>query len=108
VQRLLFARLIVQDAPVILLDEPFNAVDPATAADLLAIVRRWHAEGRTVVAVLHDLALAEAVFPLALVLDGGVIAWGPASEALAPENRRRARLEREAWWRGPVSAARAA
>ena len=53
-QRALFARLLVQDAGVILLDEPFTAIDSGTTADLLDIVTHWHAEKRTVVAVLHD------------------------------------------------------
>jgi zinc/manganese transport system ATP-binding protein len=44
-QRVLFARLMVQEAPVILLDEPFTAVDDKTRADLLAIVHRWHDDG---------------------------------------------------------------
>src|SRR4051812_10296227 len=43
-QRALFARLLLQDARVILLDEPFNAIDAKAAADLFAIVQRWHSE----------------------------------------------------------------
>src|SRR5918993_2607566 len=43
-QRMLFARLLLQDARVIVLDEPFNAIDAKTSADLIALVRRWHAE----------------------------------------------------------------
>ena len=62
-QRVLFARLMVQDAPVLLLDEPFNAVDARTEADLLALVQAWHRAGRTVIAVLHDLELVRALSP---------------------------------------------
>ena len=54
-QRMLFARLLLQDARVIVLDEPFNAIDAKTSADLLALVHRWHGEKRTVLAALHDL-----------------------------------------------------
>ena len=50
-QRALFARLLCQDAKLVLLDEPFTAIDARTMADLLQVVRRWHEEGRTVVAV---------------------------------------------------------
>ena len=96
-QRVLFARLLVQDAPVILLDEPFNALDARTIADLLALVRRWHGEGRTVVAVLHDIALVEREFPETLLLAREAIAWGPTAEALSPANRMRARMMAEAW-----------
>jgi len=86
VQRVLFARLLVQDAPVVLLDEPFNAIDARTTADLLALVRRWHVEGRTVVAVLHDLDQVRAVFPDTLLLARGVVAWGPTADVLTPAN----------------------
>jgi len=96
-QRVLFARLLVQDAPVILLDEPFNAVDSRTAADLLALVRRWHGEGRTVLAVLHDLELVRAQFPETLLLAREPVAWGPTAEALSAQNRLRARMMAEAW-----------
>ena len=76
-QRVLFARLILQDAPVLLLDEPFSAVDTATAADLLGILHEWHREGRTIVTVLHDHALARTHFPETLRLDGAKTSWGP-------------------------------
>jgi len=56
-QRALFARLILQDAAVILLDEPFAAVDAQTMSVLLDQVVQWHQEGRTVIAVLHDMDL---------------------------------------------------
>src|SRR4029453_12672308 len=62
-QRALFARLLLQDAAVILLDEPFTAIDAKTTADLLDLVRRWRDEARTVVAVLHDLDVVKRVFP---------------------------------------------
>jgi zinc/manganese transport system ATP-binding protein len=81
-QRALFARLMVQDATVILLDEPFAPVDAATTETLLDSVTRWHAEGRTIVAVLHDLALVRARFPATLVLARRCLAWGPTEAAL--------------------------
>ncbi|MCS6933228.1 MAG: ABC transporter ATP-binding protein [Acetobacteraceae bacterium] len=96
-QRLLFARLLLQDAPILLLDEPFTAVDARTAADLLAIIRRWHGEGRTILAVLHDLDLVRAEFPEALLLAREAIAWGPTEQALSAGNRLRARMMAEAW-----------
>ena len=63
IQRMLFARLLLQDARVIVLDEPFNAIDAKTMADLLDVVRRWHQEKRTVLAALHDVQLVKANFP---------------------------------------------
>ena len=96
-QRVLFARLLMQDAPVLLLDEPFNAVDARTAADLLALVHGWHAAGRTVVAVLHDIELVRDHFPQTLLLARHQLAWGPTSEVLRPDTLRTARLSAEAW-----------
>lgn len=96
-QRLLFARLIVQDPVIVLLDEPFNAVDARTAADLLTIIGRWHAEGRTIVAVLHDMDLVARAFPQTLLLAREVLAWGETATVLSAENRLRARLTAEAW-----------
>jgi zinc/manganese transport system ATP-binding protein len=83
-QRALFARLIVQDAPLILLDEPFAAVDARTVAVLLGQVRRWHQEGRTVIAVLHDFDLVRANFPSTIALATRCLAWGPTEAALPP------------------------
>ena len=96
-QRLLFARLLMQDADVILLDEPFNAVDARTAADLMAVLRRWHGEGRTLVAVLHDLDLVRREFPDCVLLARRTIAAGPTEQVLSAENRLRARMMAEAW-----------
>lgn len=96
-QRVLFARLLLQDAPLVLLDEPFNAVDARTAADLLATVRRWHGEGRTVVAVLHDLDLVRSEFPETLLLARECLGWGPTAAVLTAANRLRARGMAEGW-----------
>jgi zinc/manganese transport system ATP-binding protein len=85
-QRVLFARVLLQDARLIVLDEPFNAIDSRTTADLLALVKRWHGEGRTVLAALHDLDMVRANFPEALLLARGPVAWGPTAQVLTPEN----------------------
>ena len=95
-QRVLFARLILQDAPVILLDEPTAAVDARTEADLLALIASWHRESRTVVAVLHDLDLERSLCPEVLLLAGEPVAWGKLDQVLTAENRLRARLLAEA------------
>ena len=96
-QRVMFARLLLQDAPVILLDEPFNALDARTAVELLAMVHRWHGEGRTVIAVLHDLELVRREFPETLLLARDCLGWGPTAEVLTAANRLRARMMAEAW-----------
>jgi zinc/manganese transport system ATP-binding protein len=96
-QRLLFARVLLQDARVIVLDEPFNAIDAKTSADLIALVRRWHAEQRTVLAALHDMDLVRDNFPETLLLARGAVAWGPTSEVLTAENLLAARRMCEAF-----------
>lgn len=96
-QRVLFARVMLQDAPVILLDEPFNAIDERTTADLMTLVRRWHQEKRTVLAVLHDMELVRAHFPQSLLLARELVAFGDTAEVLSPENLQRARHMAENW-----------
>ena len=107
-QRALFARLLLQDARVILLDEPFTAIDTKTANDLLALVSRWHGEERTVIAVLHDLDVVKQHFPSSLVLGREVIAWGDTAEVLTAETMLRARRMLEAWDEGADTCTRAA
>ena len=96
-QRALFARVMVQDAPVILLDEPFTGLDARTTAALGEIVRRWAGEGRTVLAALHDLDIARTHCGQALVLAREVVAWGPSATALSEANIARAWALAQAW-----------
>src|SRR5262249_37185056 len=96
-QRVLFARLMVQDAAIILLDEPFNAIDQRTSADLMRIVRDWHAAGRTVIAALHDLEQVNRDFPDALLMARELVAWGSSVNVVTPANLDRARMLSENW-----------
>ena len=96
-QRVLFARVLMQDAPLILLDEPFNAIDARTTGELLGLVHRWHREGRTVLAVLHDLEQVRAHFPSTLLLAREGLAHGPTAQVLSPANLQRARVLAEQW-----------
>ncbi|MDE2361908.1 MAG: ABC transporter ATP-binding protein [Hyphomicrobiales bacterium] len=96
-QRMMFARLMAQDSRVILLDEPFAAVDERTMGDLVGLIAQWHAQGRTLVAVLHDFALVRAYFPRTLLLARECIAWGPTDDALAASNLAKAQAMSEAF-----------
>ncbi len=105
-QRVLFARLLLQDCPVILLDEPFAALDARTTRDLVAVVRRWHGEGRTIVTVLHDLEQVRETCPETLLLARDPIGWGRTEEVLRAENLMRARAMSEGWSAEPVACRR--
>jgi zinc/manganese transport system ATP-binding protein len=96
-QRMLFARVLLQDARLIVLDEPFNAIDAKTSSDLLALVRQWHAEGRTVLAALHDMDLVRLHFPETLLLARGKVAWGATADVLTDSNLAEARRMCEAF-----------
>jgi zinc/manganese transport system ATP-binding protein len=96
-QRMLFARLLIQDARLIVLDEPFNAIDTKTVADLMQLVQRWHGERRTILIALHDLDLVRAQFPQTLLLAREPVAWGPTREVLTADNLNTARRMCEAF-----------
>lgn len=96
-QRLLFARVMLQDARILLLDEPFNALDASTTADLVGVIRRWHGEGRTVIAALHDMPIVREHFPQTLLLARSAVAWGATASALTAENLAQARRMCEAF-----------
>ncbi len=109
-QRTLFARVLLQDADLILLDEPFNAIDQRTLSDLVELIHVWHGEKRTVVVVLHDLELVRNHFPETLLLARQPVAWGQTKEVLMPSNLLKARQFHEAWddhapWCEPGAAA---
>ena len=85
-QRALFARTIVQDAPLILLDEPFTAVDQTTEEQLLGLIESWAAEGRAVILVVHDLSAVLRHCTSALLLGAGRARFGPPEDVLTPDN----------------------
>lgn len=105
-QRVLFARLMVQEAALILLDEPFNAIDQKTTEDLMRVVATWHHEGRTVIAALHDLEQVKREFPDALLMARELVAWGRVRQALSDENLTRARALAASWTDPAVVCAR--
>ena len=96
-QRMLFARLLLQDARMIVLDEPFNAVDAKTSADLFDLVRRWHGEERTVLTAMHDIDFVRTHSPETLLLAREPVAWGRTPSVLTPENLLLARRMCEAF-----------
>jgi zinc/manganese transport system ATP-binding protein len=96
-QRVLFARLAVQKAPVILLDEPFAAVDAHTVEDLMKILLKWNAQGKTVIVVSHDLDLVRQHFPQSILLAQKCLGWGRTEEVVTLENFRAAKKLSRNW-----------
>jgi zinc/manganese transport system ATP-binding protein len=96
-QRVLFARLLLQDASLILLDEPFRAVDAKTIDHLITLILRWHREGRTVLAALHDIEQVRSYFPTTLLIAREVVAWGETAKVLTPTNLAKSRQLVEAF-----------
>lgn len=89
-QRALFARLAMQGAPVILLDEPFANIDAHTTEALMRLMEDWRSAGRVVVAVMHDLELAHRHFGWTMLLAHAAVACGPTAEVLTHQNMHRA------------------
>ena len=96
-QRVLFARLLVQEADMILLDEPFTGVDSRTSHDLLQLISTWSEQGKTIIAVLHDLEQVKNHFPQSLLLSRESIAFGNTEDVLTEENWLKARQLNEAF-----------
>jgi manganese/zinc/iron transport system ATP- binding protein len=102
-QRVFLARALAQQAPLLVMDEPFAGVDARTEAALLELLRELRdEEGRAAVVVHHDLGTVRAAFDFALLLNVRAVAAGPPDAALAPDTLRRAyggaTLDEEAAW----------
>ncbi|WP_254492803.1 ABC transporter ATP-binding protein [Bartonella sp. B1099] len=81
-QRALFARIIVQDADIILLDEPFNGIDRNTQKDLLALITDWQQQGRTVLTALHDPLVVQEFFPQIIQINQQNAFYGETTQFL--------------------------
>jgi manganese/iron transport system ATP-binding protein/manganese/zinc/iron transport system ATP- binding protein len=80
-QRALLARALVQDARVLLLDEPLSGVDPASATLISGVFQELRADGRTLLVASHDVESARS-FDLVLCLNRRQVAFGPPAEML--------------------------
>ena len=80
-QRVLIARALVQDAPVLLLDEPLSGVDRPSAAQIERVFGELQAEGRALLVATHDVAQARA-WPRVLCLNHGQVAFGAPEQVL--------------------------
>lgn len=87
-QRVFLARALVQNAPLYLMDEPFQGVDAATEKAIIELLRGFKAQGKTVVCVHHDLQTVPEYFDQVMLLNVRRIASGPVSEVFTSENLR--------------------
>ncbi len=96
-QRVLFARMSLQNASIILLDEPFAAIDAPTMELLAKMLKQWQEEGRTLVVILHDLDIVREFFPHTLILARKCVANGPTVDVLNLDNFRKAKDFSHCW-----------
>jgi ABC-type Mn2+/Zn2+ transport system ATPase subunit len=82
-QRVFLARAVAQGADIFLLDEPYAGLDLVATEELTAVLRAWRAQGRTVLAALHDLNLAREAFNHGVLLSTRLVAAGPIAEVLS-------------------------
>ena len=81
-QRMLFARMWLQHAPLVMLDEPFTGIDEATSQVLMEQIVDMHQQGQTILAVLHDSERVKRYFPQTLRLDTESAHWGATDVTL--------------------------
>lgn len=85
-QRVFLARALVQDAPIYLMDEPFQGVDAVTERAVIDVLRELRSLGRTVVVVHHDLQTVRQYFDRVTLLNVRLIATGPTDEIFTPDH----------------------
>jgi len=98
-QRMLFARLLVQNASIMLMDEPFTGIDSQTQDMLMALICQLSHEGKTMIAVLHNPNLVSDFFPQTLMINNTCTHWGKTPEVFTecqlfnqPQSHRRVRF----------------
>ena len=80
-QRVFLARALAQGADLYLLDEPFAGVDAATEKAIIAVLKDLKNQGKTVIAVHHDLATVPEYFDRVFLINTSAIAEGPVAQA---------------------------
>jgi ABC-type polar amino acid transport system ATPase subunit len=107
-QRVAIARALAMKPKVMLFDEPTSALDPELVGEVLAVMRGLAADGMTMLVVTHEMAFAEDVADMAIVMDrGAIVEQGPPREVLTAPQTARARaflarlLDRTAHHTGP-------
>ena len=89
-QRVFIARALVQNAPILILDEPMAGVDASTEAIIIALLKKLRDAGRTVIVVHHDLTTVQSYFDWLVMLNVRIIAQGPVAQTYSADNLRAA------------------
>jgi manganese/zinc/iron transport system ATP- binding protein len=84
-QRVFLARALVQEAPIVLMDEPFSGVDASTEESMFRLLRTARQDGKTILVATHDLSSALQLFDLLIFLNRRLIAYGPADRVFTSE-----------------------
>ncbi|ETY74806.1 metal ABC transporter ATP-binding protein [Lactiplantibacillus fabifermentans] len=85
-QRVFVARAIVQEAQVIILDEPFVGIDLQSETAIMAILKQWRDAGKTIIVVHHDLNKVSHYFDDLVILNHGIIDYGPVDDVYTADN----------------------
>jgi manganese/zinc/iron transport system ATP- binding protein len=85
-QRIFLARALAQDAKLYFMDEPFVGVDVATEKAIITLLNELKTQGKTVLVVHHDLATVEEYFDWVMLLNVGLIAFGPTEHTFTADN----------------------
>ncbi len=84
-QRVAIARALITDPEIILADEPTGALDRKSGLEVMAIFKELHQQGRTIILVTHDLAVAENAQRIIVLEDGKVVQDGAVENPRDPD-----------------------
>ncbi|MCH4057075.1 MAG: metal ABC transporter ATP-binding protein [Lactobacillaceae bacterium] len=85
-QRVFVARAIVQEAEIIILDEPFVGIDLQSETAIMKILKQWRDAGKTIIVVHHDLNKVSRYFDDLVIMNHGIIDFGPVAEVYNAQN----------------------
>ncbi|MFC4312856.1 MacB family efflux pump subunit [Steroidobacter flavus] len=96
-QRVSIARALMNDAEVILADEPTGALDSRSGAEVMALLKQLHSEGRTIILITHDASVAEHAERIVHIKDGRIVDDSGVKRAVAGSNQRTSHAAQANW-----------
>ncbi|WP_217705084.1 MacB family efflux pump subunit [Peristeroidobacter soli] len=96
-QRVSIARALMNDAEVILADEPTGALDSRSGAEVMALLKQLHSEGRTIILITHDASVAEHAERIVHIKDGRIVDDSGVKRAVAGSNQRVSNAAQANW-----------